>query len=97
MILLLPLLLQSSGQLADIQLGAKVRAQSVTIEKRGDARLTVSSSPEGANVVDVRAPDATGRKALRNVEVNVRAEVRIQDPLGPVAENRNDRETALPQ
>ena len=62
----------------DIQLNAKVRARSVTIEKQGEARLSVTTSPDGVgNIVDVRAPRANGRKTLRNVDVNVRAEARI--------------------
>lgn len=70
-------LLQAATALPDIELSAQVRARSVTIEKRGDASLTVSSSGDGGNLVDVRAPKANGRKTLRNVEVNVRAEARI--------------------
>ena len=82
----------------DIELNANVRARSVTIEKRGDARLTVTTSPDGGgNIVDVRAPDAEGRKTLRNVEVRVRAEARIADPLQPEANNQPQPETTPPQ
>lgn len=89
-------LLQASPQLPDIEIGANVRARSVTVAKQGDARLTVSTSPAGDNLVAVRAPKANGRKTLRNVEVKVRAEARIGDPFSAVAENRKDQETAPP-
>lgn len=66
--------------LPDIELNADVRARSVTIEKKGDARLAVTTSPDGGNVVDVRAPEADGRRSLRNVKVSVRAKARIGEP-----------------
>ena len=79
--LTLLLALQAAAQpLPDLQLDARVRARSVTIEKQGDARLTVTTDPDGGNVVDVRAPRANGRKTLRNVDVTVRAEGRIAPP-----------------
>ena len=74
-------LLQAAAQAPDIELNAQVRARRVTIEKKGDARLRVWTDPDsGGNVVDVEAPKANGRKTLRNLEVNVRAEARIADP-----------------
>jgi hypothetical protein len=91
--MLLLLLLQAT-QAPDIQLNANIRARSVTIEKQGDAKLTVTTSPDGGNVVDVQAPKANGRKQLRNVEVNVRAEARIGDPQQPAQNNPDQSETA---
>lgn len=91
------ILLQSSAQLPDIELKAKVQARSVTIEKQGDARLTVTTSPDGGNVVDVQAPKANGRKTLRNVEISVQAEARIADPLTAQPQNQSTLETAQPQ
>lgn len=67
----------------DLEIGARIRARRVTIERQGEARLTVSSSPDGGNLVDVRAPDADGQRTLRNVVVDVKAEARIGDPLAP--------------
>ena len=67
----------------DIEFGARVQARSVTVEKQGDLNLSVTTSPEGGNLVDVRAPKANGRKTLRNVAVTVRAEARIADPNAP--------------
>ena len=81
--MLLLILLQAAASQPDIQLNANIRARSVTIEKKGNASLKVTTSPNGDNVVDVRAPKANGRKSLRNVEVNLRAEARIADPLAP--------------
>jgi hypothetical protein len=92
--LLLALALQTAAP--DIELRADVRARQVTIEKQGDARLTVTTSPEGANLVDVQAPRANGRKTLRNVNVSVRAEARIADPSAS-AEIRTGSETTPPQ
>ena len=81
---------------ADIELNANIRARSVEIEKKGNARLTVTTSPDGGNLVDVRAPKANGRKRLRNVSVDVRAEARIGDAAAP-ANNREQPETAPPE
>ena len=91
------LLLQAAAQAPDIELRANVRARSVTLEKDGSASLTVTSSPNGGNVVDVRAPKANGRRKLRNVEVNVRAEGRIGDPAQPPQNIAEQPETRSPQ
>ncbi len=83
---MLPLIvfLQAAVQ-PDIQLSVRLSAERVSLEKKGEASLTVSSSPEGRNLVDVRAPAANGRRTLRNVEVTVDAEARI---AGPEARSR---------
>lgn len=88
---------QTAAELPDLQLHATIRARSVTVEKRGDAQLTVTTSPDGGNLVDVRAPKANGRKTLRNVEVNIRAEARVGDPNTAPKELKAETETALPQ
>ena len=77
---LLFLLQASPTQTADIELFAKARARSVTIEKQGNASLTVRAEPDGGSAVDVRSPKANGRRTLRNVEVDVHAEARIAGP-----------------
>ncbi|HEV2568991.1 hypothetical protein [Sphingomonas sp.] len=76
--MILFLLLQASAP--DIEFNANVRARSVTIEKQGDARLTVHAEPEGERLVDVQAPKANGRKTLDNVEVTIRARASVADP-----------------
>jgi hypothetical protein len=91
---MLLLLLIQAAQAPDIEFNANVRARSVRIEKQGEAKLTVTTSPDGGNVVDVQAPKANGRKRLRNVEVNVRAEARIGDPQQPAQNNPDQPETA---
>ena len=91
MILTALFLLQQS--LPDIQLNARVRAREVTIERQGEAKLTVTTSPEDGNLVDVRAPRAERRRTLRNVEVQVRAEGRIADPGQPARKNPDTPET----
>lgn len=96
MILLL-FLVQAAAQAApDLELGVRIRARSVTIEKQGEAKLEVTTSPDGGNVVDVRAPKASGRRELRNVEVNLRAEARIGDPAQALQNNAEQPETASP-
>jgi hypothetical protein len=94
---LLLLLQAAAAQAPDIQLNADISARSVTIEQKGDARLTVTTSPDGGNVVDVRAPEAKEARTLRNVRVSVRAEARIADPLQPRDNNPDRPETTSPQ
>ena len=96
MILLL-LLAQAATPAPDIELNATIRAKSVTIEKRGEARLTVTTDPDGGNLIDVQAPKANGRKKLRNVEVRIDAEARIGDPTGAPQNNQAQPETPSPQ
>lgn len=95
--MLLILLLQAEQPLPDIELNATVRARQVTIEKQGNAELTVSAGPDGGSLVDVQAPKANGRKRLNNVEVKVRAEARIGDPLQAPKNNGPETETPAPQ
>jgi hypothetical protein len=83
----------AAAQLPDIELKANVRARSLTISKQGEARLTVRTEPEGANLVDVKAPKANGRKTINNVSVDVRAEARIAD----ISIERKEAETVPPQ
>lgn len=63
----------------DIELRATIEARSVRIEKRGEARLEVSASPDAGSLVKVEAPRANGARTLRNVRVEVDAEARIGD------------------
>lgn len=79
------LLLQAAVQ-PDIQLGVRLSAERVTLEKQGEASLTVSSSPEGRNLVDVRAPEANGQRTLHNVEVTLDVKARIAGPEAGDAE-----------
>ncbi len=98
MMLLLIIAQAAAAQAPDIELSAKVRARSVVIEKQGKAELTVTTSPDGGNVVEVKAPKANGRGTLRNVEVTVDAAARIGDPAQePENNNREQPETASPQ
>jgi hypothetical protein len=93
---MLMLILALQAGAPDIELRANVRARQVTIEKQGEARLTVTTNPEGDNLVDVRAPRANGRKTLRNVNVSLQAEARIADP-SMSGEIRTGPETTPPQ
>ena len=63
----------------------RVQARQVTIEKQGEASLTVRASPDAGSRVDVRAPAANGRKTLRNVAVDITAEARLADPRARAA------------
>ena len=76
------LLLQTAPapQTPDIELRAHVTAKSVTIEKQGDASLTVRAGPDGGSAVKIEAPRANGRKTIENVTVDVDAKAMIADP-----------------
>ncbi len=83
----------------EIQLDARVTARRVVVESRGRTSLTVRTAVNGRegenNVVEVEAPELPqGRRELNNVEVRVRAEARIQDPL---AQPAREQEPAEPQ
>ena len=63
----------------DIELNFSARARSVTIERKGEAKLEVRGEGPG-NRVDVKVePKAEGRTELRNVTVDVHAEASVQD------------------
>lgn len=101
------LLLQSVAAAApDIEIGITARARSVEIERKGQASLRVTASPDGGSVVEAEAlPPAGGRTSLRNVRVQVHGEARIAAPdalaaPGPVAapEQKSERrETGEPR
>ena len=73
------ILLQAAAQAPDIELNLKARAQSVTIQQKGEARLEVRGEGPG-NRVDVKIePKAQGRTELRDVTVDVHAEASVRD------------------
>ncbi len=77
--MILLILLQAAAQAPDIELNLSVRARSVTIEQRGEARLEVRGEGPG-NRVDVKVePKAEGRTELRDVTVDVHAEASVQE------------------
>ena len=94
--MLLLLLLQASSAQPDIELRAAVDARSVRIEKKGEAELTVSASPDGGSEVKVEAPKADGARTLRNVHVTVDAEARIGDPSEGGGDAKKEDETPSP-
>jgi|GEM_PF-2096055 len=74
----------------EIQLDIRATARRVVVENRGRTSLTVRTTANGRegqeNVVEVEAPELPqGRRELNNVQVRVRAEARIPDPLGEPA------------
>ena len=75
----------------DIELNLHIRAKRVTIEQKGEARLTVHAEPDGgASRVETNVqPRAEGRRELRNVTVDVHAQASLADP----GQNRADSET----
>jgi hypothetical protein len=74
--ILLATLLQAAAAAPDIELNINARARSVTIERKGEAKLEVSGGEGGK--VDVRVePEAAGRTTLRNVTVEVRAQASV--------------------
>ena len=90
--MLLFILLQAA-QAPDIELNFTARARSVTIERKGEAKLAVRGEGPG-NRVDVRVePRSDGRTELRNVTVDVHAEASVGEGIKIDAE----AETGTPQ
>ena len=91
--ILLALLQAAAAQAPDIELNLHVRAKSVRIEQKGEARLEVRGEGPG-NRVDVKVePKAEGRTELRNVTVDVHAEASIREGVKIDAQ----AETGTPQ
>lgn len=92
--MILFILLQAApAQAPDIELNLNLRARSVTIEKKGEARLEVHGEGPG-NRVDVKVePKTEGRTELRNVTVDVHAEASIEEGVKIDAQ----AETGTPQ
>jgi hypothetical protein len=78
--MILAILLQAAAaQAPDIELNFTARARSVTIERKGEAKLEVRGEGPG-NRVDVKVePKAEGRTELRNVTVDIHAEASVQE------------------
>lgn len=93
MLIALLLLQAAAAPQPDIELQAHVEAKSVTIQKQGDASLTLRTDPDGGNVVKVEAPKANGRKTIKNVQVDIHAQANIADPQ----QNESAQETPVPQ
>jgi hypothetical protein len=91
--MILFLLLQTAAPPPDIELNLSAHARSVTIERKGEARLEVRGEGPG-NRVDVKVePKAQGRTELRNVTVDIHAEASVQEGVKIDAE----AETGTPQ
>jgi hypothetical protein len=91
--ILLILLQAASAQVPDIELNLNLRAKSVRIEQKGEARLEVRGEGPG-NRVDVKVePKAEGRTQLRNVTVDVHAEASVEEGVKIDAQ----AETGTPQ
>ena len=87
----------------EIQLDVRATARRVVIQNEGRVDLQLRTSANGregeGNVIDVEAPEVPqGRTTLNNVEVRVRAEARIPDPLANSSEPAlQDQEPQPPQ
>jgi hypothetical protein len=77
----------------DIELGMQIRARSVTIEQKGEARLTVRGEGAGNSVDTDVQPKAEGKAQLRNVRIDVHAAASIEKGAKIDAE----AETGTPQ
>jgi hypothetical protein len=77
----------------DIALEVRATVREVRIRQRGETSLEVRAQPDGGSRVDVDRPEAGGRTRLRNVEVRVKAEARIDDS----AHDPAAQETSRPQ
>jgi uncharacterized protein (DUF58 family) len=79
MILAVILLQAAAASPPDIELNLSARARSVTIERKGEAKLEVRGEGPG-NRVDVKVePKAEGRTELRDVTAQVHAEASVQE------------------
>ena len=91
--ILLILFQAAATQAPDIELNLNLRARSVTIEKKGEAKLEVRGEGPG-NRVEVKVePKAEGPTELRDVTVDVHAEASVQEGVKIDAE----AETGTPQ
>lgn len=81
------------AQKPDIELGMQIRARSVTIERKGEARLTVRGEAAGNKVdIDVQ-PKSEGKRELRNVRIDVHAAASVEQG----AKIESEAETGTPQ
>ena len=77
--MILLILIQAAAQTPpDIAFEAHARIREVRIEQRGETSLEVRGGQ--GSVVRVDRPDSAGRNRLRNVDVTVHAEARVEDP-----------------
>ena len=91
--ILLILLQAAATQAPDIELNLNLRAKSVRIEQKGEARLEVRGEGPG-NRVEVKVePKAEGRTELRNVTVDIHAEASVEEGV----KNDARAETGTPQ
>jgi len=91
--ILLTLLQAAAAQAPDIELNLNLRAKSVRIEQKGEARLDVRGEGPG-NRVDVRVePKAEGRTELNDVTVDIHAQASVEEGVKIDAQ----AETGTPQ
>jgi hypothetical protein len=77
--MLLALALIQAAQAPDIELNLNLRAKSVRIERKGEAKLEVHGEGPGNRVAVGVQPKAEGRTELRDVTVDVHAEASVQE------------------
>jgi hypothetical protein len=93
MLIALALLQAAATQAPDIELNLNLRAKSVRIDKKGEARLEVRGEGPG-NRVDVKVePKAEGRTELRTVTVDIHAQASVEEGVKIDAQ----AETGTPQ
>jgi hypothetical protein len=93
MLIAIALLQAASAQAPDIELNLNLRAKSVRIDRKGEARLEVRGEGPGNRVEARVEPKAEGRTELRNVTVDVHAEASVQEGIKIDAQ----AETGTPQ
>ncbi|HWT11391.1 MAG TPA: hypothetical protein VN231_01410 [Allosphingosinicella sp.] len=81
--MLLLFLAQAATPAPDIQLDLRASARDVRIERSGETSLEVRGG--AGSDVRVDKPASGGQRRLRNVDVRIRAEARVED-------RRQDRE-----
>ena len=66
--------------LPDIELHARIRAKSITIEQRGETRLEVHAEPSAGQTVEATGKLPPGTRQARNLDVRLDAHATIADP-----------------
>lgn len=70
-----------TAALPDVEIAARVRAREVRIQQQGRAIAEVRVEPEGARQVQVDRNLPKGRSAYRNLDLTLKVEGRLADPL----------------
>jgi hypothetical protein len=80
------------ANLPDIEIAAHVQAREVRIQQQGRAGAEVRVDPEAAKQVEVKRNLPAGRSAYRNLDLTLKVEGRLADPIA-TPEDRSQQGT----